>query len=85
MGAKYCVAEMLLSFGNLSLWPLSRAWLSSSIALLATRFAFSTFMFVLLFRGAIAPFVGSRGGQYRNGGQKRRDGCVQVGNEWQAE
>src|SRR5258708_16850212 len=52
---------------NFSLWPLSRAWLSSSIALLATCFACSTFMFVLLFRGAIAPFTGSRGSNTETG------------------
>ena len=55
---------------------LSRAWVSSSIALLATCFACSTFMFVLLFRGAIAPFTHGQGA-IRNARQKRRDGCVQ--------
>jgi hypothetical protein len=35
-------------------------------------------MFVLLFRGAIAPFTASRGSNPRNREQKRRVDCVQV-------
>src|SRR5260370_16426622 len=59
----YCLNLAIAArwFLNVSLWPLSRARLSSSIALLAICFACSIFIIVLLFRGVLAPFRTGRG------------------------